>query len=67
MKARKIARGRPVVLVRDRKRRISARTKREDLLGKSALEAPVPGSLLVLLSRLYRAEPQSAKADEPQG
>jgi hypothetical protein len=33
------------------------------MLGQEALEAPVPGSLLVLMSRLMRAQPDRATED----
>lgn len=41
--------------IRPRRRR---RSERETMMSSEALDAPVPGALLVLLSRLHRAEPK---------
>jgi hypothetical protein len=48
-------------------RRRRARSAREEVLGQAALEAPMPGSLLVLLSRLARSEHEKASEDETTG
>ncbi|MBB2964026.1 hypothetical protein [Methylobacterium sp. R2-1] len=59
MTPRSVRRRSPVVVKReprpDRRRAASA-----DILAPDTLEAPLPGSLLVLLSRLHRAEVRAA-------
>lgn len=55
MKRRKAARRASVVLTGPRASRRKAAT-RASPLSKDALDVPVPGSLLVLLSRLHRSE-----------
>ncbi len=47
---------RPVVLDGLSRRRRRPVRARDALLGAEALETPLPGQLLVLLSRLHRAE-----------
>lgn len=64
MKRRKITPRAPVVLtgpLTPRRRKLSAR---QGLLGKEALEAPVPGAILVLLSRLHRHETEKPSETE---
>ncbi|WP_336486423.1 hypothetical protein [Methylobacterium nigriterrae] len=63
MKTRRSGRNGPIVLTGKPKARRPARG-REDVLGAGALEAPLPGRLLVLLSRLHRAE--TARPDEDE-
>lgn len=50
------ARPRPPIVVKREPRPDRRRTARPDILDATALEAPLPGPLLVLLSRLHRAE-----------
>lgn len=47
---------RPVILNGLARRRRAPVRSRDALLGAEALETPLPGQLLVLLSRLHRAE-----------
>ncbi|WP_238230279.1 MULTISPECIES: hypothetical protein [Methylobacterium] len=47
----------------DRARR-RLRSSRDEVLGSEALDAPVPGSLLVLLSRLMRSERKTPSDDQ---
>ncbi len=55
MTPRFVRRRSPVVVKRE-PRPDRRRTTRADILAPDALEAPLPGPLLVLLSRLHRAE-----------
>ncbi|HEV2544470.1 MAG TPA: hypothetical protein VGU70_17090 [Methylobacterium sp.] len=55
MTPRSVRRRSPVVVKRE-PRPDRGRSTRADILAPGALEAPLPGSLLVLLSRLHRAE-----------
>ena len=48
-------------------RRRRARSSQEEMLGAEALEVPMPGSLLVLLSRLARSASTKQTEDEPAG
>ncbi|TXN21179.1 hypothetical protein FV217_15320 [Methylobacterium sp. WL9] len=63
MKARKAPNRGPVVVTGDRARR-RLRSSRDEVLGSEALDAPVPGSLLVLLSRLMRSERKTPSDDQ---
>ena len=66
MKARKVQRRSPVVMrgILGRRR---ARAPRDEVLGAEALDAPMPGSLLVLLSRLARSDRTTRADDETAG
>lgn len=66
MKNNRIGRRGPVVLAEKpsaQRRRLSGR---EGVLDAEALVAPVPGPLLVLLSRLHRSEPTPGDRDEAE-
>lgn len=54
---------RPVVLNGHSRRRLRPVRARDALLGAEALESPLPGQLLVLLSRLHRAEDAKPSAE----
>lgn len=54
------ARPRSPIIVKREPRADRRRTARPDILDATALEAPLPGPLLVLLSRLHRAEAKPA-------
>ncbi|WP_342148195.1 hypothetical protein [Methylorubrum sp. SB2] len=58
---------RPPVVVKQEPRSARRRAQRAPLLDAGALEAPLPGPLLVLLSRLHRAEARPGKETTPQG
>jgi hypothetical protein len=55
---------RPVVLNGVSRRRRQPVRARDTLLGAEALDTPLPGQLLVLLSRLHRAEDAKPRRDE---
>ena len=57
----------PVVLTGPRFRRRRRVSAREEILGKEALETPLPGRLLVLLSRLHRSERAAEPDKNPLG
>jgi hypothetical protein len=59
MTPRFVRRRSPIVVKRE-PRPDHRRATRADILARDALEAPLPGSLLVLLSRLHRAEVKPA-------
>lgn len=63
----KSARRRPPIVVKQEPRHDRRRTQRAPLLDAGALEAPLPGPLLVLLSRLHRAETRPGDEPTPQG
>lgn len=67
MKARKVLRRSPVVMRGVLSRRRRTRSPQEEVLGAEALEAPMPGSLLVLLSRLARSDRTKRTDDETAG
>jgi hypothetical protein len=53
------------VVVRREPRSDRRRATNADILASDTLEAPLPGSLLVLLSRLHRAETKPSQGAEP--
>ena len=59
------ARRRSPVVVKEARPDRRRRSARPDILDPGALEAPLPGSLLVLLSRLHRAEAKPGEESEP--
>lgn len=61
------ARRRPPIVVRQEPRPDRRRPGRPPILDAGALEAPLPGPLLVLLSRLHRAETRPGEESPPQG
>ena len=67
MKARKALSRSPVVMRGVLGRRRRARSSQEEMLGAEALEVPMPGSLLVLLSRLARSDRTKRPDDETAG
>ncbi|MFY9293182.1 MAG: hypothetical protein WAP03_21175 [Methylorubrum rhodinum] len=60
-------RRRPPIVVKQEPRPDRRRTGRPPILDAGALEAPLPGPLLVLLSRLHRAETRPGDEQTPQG
>lgn len=58
---------RPVVLSGLARRRRQPARPRDALLGAEALETPLPGRLLVLLSRLHRAEEAPPRTADETG
>ena len=58
---------RPVVLNGLARRRLQPSRPRDTLLGAEALETPLPGQLLVLLSRLHRAEEARPRTADETG
>jgi hypothetical protein len=64
MKARNALRRGSVIVPAGPSRRRRRITLRDEVLGPAALEAPLPGTLLVLLSRLHRSEAGHARKDE---
>ncbi|SFL43343.1 hypothetical protein [Methylorubrum salsuginis] len=66
MTPRSVRRRAPVV-VKQEPRPDRRRPGRPALLDAGALEAPLPGPLLVLLSRLHRAETRPGDEPNPQG
>lgn len=65
MTPRRFRRRAPIVLAGKAPRRRPDR-ERDAVLGGDALEAPVPGQLLVLLSRLHRVEPPQPGRDDAE-
>lgn len=63
----KSARRRAPIVVKQEPRPHRRRAHRAPLLDAGALEAPLPGPLLVLLSRLHRAETRPGEETKPQG
>ncbi|BAU93566.1 hypothetical protein MPPM_4961 [Methylorubrum populi] len=59
------ARRRSPVIVKREPRLDRRRAASTDILAPDSLEAPLPGSLLVLLSRLHRAEAKPAPESDP--
>lgn len=64
MAPRSVRRRSPIVVKRE-PRSDRRRAAPVDLLAPESLEAPLPGSLLVLLSRLHRAEVKPAQDSNP--
>ncbi|GEO99169.1 hypothetical protein [Methylobacterium haplocladii] len=64
MKARKALRLGPVVVTGNRARGRRVRSPHGEVLGAEALDSPMPGSLLVLLSRLARSERKVSTDDD---
>ena len=63
MKSSRSGRRAPVVL--SQKPAARRRRGRDSLLGAEALEAPLPGQLLILLSRLHRSERAGPQEGRP--
>lgn len=59
------ARRRPPIVVPREPRPDRRRATHSDILDPGALEAPLPGALLVLLSRLHRAESKPIQDNDP--
>ncbi|MBD8908428.1 hypothetical protein [Methylorubrum zatmanii] len=64
MTPRSARRRSPIVVPRE-PRPDRRRASNADILDPGALEAPLPGPLLVLLSRLHRAESKPVQDNEP--